>query len=387
MMRVHAPKRQTSEQSKGAHPETKAEAPSEARSAVRDFRVLQRRIGNQAVQRLMAAPRIQRRVTVDVTRQSVTTEAVSGMTDTEIEEQIALCRQTISVAEPESAELSVAQGNLYTLEAEQLSRLSERQELLAGPTQALIDACQNHVTLYSGILENVKDATGNAARRGLRMFERKSEVSEPQGIQFVDLFGVVLEALPFAGPIARFIRDDLVREAAVEMLREASARAATIVEGQIRGRGAATTEAAREDFAAARASDFDEMERIMGQAKTQAVATYNAAIQAGRSDPQGLLDVYIELQNLIIENQGVRREDYDAIADRFELRLYREYYAPRIRIDVYQSAMWGVHSRTIVGMPGDVQRRIQQLVGGSSLAEVMRWSVPVVTTETSGRPY
>jgi len=31
------------------------------------------------------------------------------------------------------------------------------------------------------------------------------------------------------------------------------------------------------------------MERIMGQAKAQAVATYNAAIQAGRSNPQRLL--------------------------------------------------------------------------------------------------
>lgn len=121
------------------------------------------------------------------------------------------------------------------------------------------------------------------------MFERKSEISEPQGIQLVDLFGVVLEALPFAGPISRFIKNDLVRQAAVEMLREATARTATI-EGQIRGGSAATAEAAREDFAAGRASDFDEMERVMGQAKSQAVATYNAAIQAGRSNPSGLLN-------------------------------------------------------------------------------------------------
>jgi hypothetical protein len=335
----------------------------------------------------MAAPCVQRRVAVDVTRQSITPQAVSGMTDSEIEEQGELCRQTASAAEPQSAELSVAQCNLGVLEAEQRSRAGERQGLLTGPPQALIDACQGQVTLYSGVLENVKDATGNAARRGLRMFERKSEVSEPQGIQFADLFGVVLEALPFAGPIARFIKNDLVRQAAVEMLRETTARASTIVEGQIRGGSAATAEAARENFAATRASDFDEMERIMGQAKAQAVATYNAAIQAGRSNPSGLLNVYRELQNLIIENQGLGREDFDVIADRFEMRLYREYYSPRVRIDIYQSDTWGVHSRTIVGMPGDVQLRIRQLTGDSCLAEVMRWGVPVVTTETSGRPY
>jgi hypothetical protein len=303
---------------------------------------LQRTIGNQAVQRLMAASSIQRRVAVDVTRQSIIPEAVGGMTDSEIEEQIELCRQTASAAEPENAESSVAQGNLCVLEAEQRSRTGERQGLLAGPTQAVIDACQGQVTLYSGVLENIKDATGNAALRGLRMFERKSEISEPQGIQLVDLFGVVLEALPFAGPISRFIKNDLVRQAAVEMLREATARTATIVEGQIRGGSVATAEAAREDFAAGRASDFDEMERVMGQAKSQAVATYNAAIQAGRSNPSGLLNVYTELQNLVIENQGLSREDYDVIADRFEMRLYREYYAPLIRINIYRSARCGV---------------------------------------------
>lgn len=90
---------------------------------------------------------------------------------------------------------------------------------------------------------------------------------------------------------------------------------------------------------------------------------------------------------MIIENQGLSREDFDVIADRFEMRLYREYYAPRIRINIYRSEMWGVHSRTIVGMPGDVQRRIRQLTGDSCLAEVTRWGVPVVTTETSGQPY
>jgi hypothetical protein len=384
-MRTFAPKPKTTQQTKATAKSMKPG--SGPHRDVHSVLRLQRTIGNQAVQRLMAAPCVQRRVAVDVTRQSITPQAVSGMTDSEIEEQGELCRQTASAAEPQSAELSVAQCNLGVLEAEQRSRAGERQGLLTGPPQALIDACQGQVTLYSGVLENVKDATGNAARRGLRMFERKSEVSEPQGIQFADLFGVVLEALPFAGPIARFIKNDLVRQAAVEMLRETTARASTIVEGQIRGGSAATAEAARENFAATRASDFDEMERIMGQAKAQAVATYNAAIQAGRSNPSGLLNVYRELQNLIIENQGLGREDFDVIADRFEMRLYREYYSPRVRIDIYQSDTWGVHSRTIVGMPGDVQLRIRQLTGDSCLAEVMRWGVPVVTTETSGRPY
>jgi hypothetical protein len=73
----------------------------------------------------MAASGIQRRVAVDVTRQSIIPEAVGGMTDSEIEEQIELCRQTASATEPESAESSVAQGNLCVLEAEQRLRTGE----------------------------------------------------------------------------------------------------------------------------------------------------------------------------------------------------------------------------------------------------------------------
>ena len=170
------------------------------------------------------------------------------------------------------------------------------------------------------------------------------------------------------------------------MLREASVRTATRIEGRVRGGSAEVTAEARAEFVASRASDFDEMERLMGDAITSAVDKYGQAIQAGRQNPSGLLDIYTELENLVKENQGLTRADFDTIADSLELRLYKEYYASRVHILVDESAI-AVHSQTIVGMPSPIQARIARLVGGSSLEEVMHWGVPVETHSTSGKPF
>jgi hypothetical protein len=374
-MRVHSKKKQAAEQMRPVSPAPQGKATSGKNSTIQSILHLQHTVGNQAVQKSVRANALQRRVTMNVRSQTITPAVAVSMTDAELQQQILICQQVLSGAEPGSADAGVAMDNLTVLNGEASTRASERQQLTAGPPQALVDACQSKVTLYDSVLtNNIKSPTANAARRGLGNFVNFSGISDPAGISVVTLFTNIVQMLPFAGPVASIISNSLVQAAA------------TTIESGITGRSGVSSAVARGEFIASRASDFDEMERTMGQAISSAIARYNGVIQTARSDQTRLLSVYTELDNLLRDNQSLTRSDFDTLANRFEMALYKEYYSSRAHITIYQSSTWGVHSQNIEDMPTAVQGRIARLVGGSALDEVRRWGVPVETVQTRGGP-
>lgn len=255
------------------------------------------------------------------------------------------------------------------------------QELLLSSLQV-----QHRVMEYQTVLRNVTQDTANAARRALRSFADFSGISEPPGIQVVDLLAIVLQSLPFAGPIARLLKDNLVGSAAVAMLRETTVRTTTRIESHVEGSRALSAAEARAEFIASSASDFDEMQRTMENAILEAVVRYNRAIEAGRTDLFRMHAIYTELEKLIKENQGLTRSHYDTLAERLELSLYRAYYAPKVYI-LELGTLLGVFSREIINMPSAVQGRIVRLLHGhwDVLYEELRsWGVQVKTIVTRG---
>lgn len=372
-MRVHSKKPQPIEQPKSTSPAQPQKEPAGGSSAVRSILNLQGLVGNQAVQKSIGAPAVQRRITVNVRTQTVLPESAVSMTDSELQQQIETCQLILAGAEPGSTEANVAMDNLTVLNSESSSRASTRQQLVAGGSQVLYDACQNKVTLYSSVLSNdIKDPTTSAARRGLGNFSNFSGISDPAGITMVTLFTSIAQMLPFGGPVTDILTNSLVQTAA------------TTIESGMRGRSDVSSAVERAEFIASQASDIDEMDRRMGGAVSSAIARYNGVLESARSDQSRLLSVYTELDNLIRNNRAMKRADFDTLSNRFELALYKEYYKTRARITIYQSSTWGVHSRNIEEMPNAVQGRIARLVGGSALDEVRGWGVPVETIQTSG---
>ncbi|MGC9360453.1 MAG: DUF4157 domain-containing protein, partial [Anaerolineae bacterium] len=324
---------------------------------------------------------LRRRVTVDVITQTITEDAVQQMTILELREQLERLQTGIAISD-------VRESNQPLIEAE----LARREaELEAATIEELDRQCGRELDRLRFWLAS----TGGLPLQTLRAYDGAvgnfvdaTEATSAGGVQFADVFGVVLALVPGVGPVAKWVGDQAVRAAMVAAAQAAAGAAASRVPAlteEARGR---EEREARLGFAAGVRAESAVLADTLARNADSALTTYeNAVDTAHRSrDIHVFRSLLINLQH---ENDEVRSVDpaqYNELSRRFEIELYRRHYSTRAYIHEYRSDMWGVHSRDVRGIPDDVQAALRgRLRAARSMLELARaWGLRTEVTETSG---
>lgn len=324
---------------------------------------------------------IRRRVTVDVMAQTANETAIAAMTIVELREQITSLELLPELDDPQRENLSNLRAELARREGEMAAATTEELDRQCGRELARL---QRWLLSPGGLplqtLRAYDSAVGN--------FVDATEATSSGGVQFADVFGVVLALVPGIGPVAKWVGDEALRAAMVAAAQAAAGAAASRIPALTEEARTREERGARLNFAAGvRAESAALADRLARNADGVLNAYENAvdaAHRAGNAD--ALRSLLVALQH---ENDQVRSVDpaqYNELSRQFEIELYRRHYSTRAYIHVYRSDMWGVHSREVMGIPDDVEAALRgRLRAARSMLELARaWGLPTQVTETSG---
>ncbi len=324
---------------------------------------------------------LRRRVTVDVLSQSATEGAIAAMTTVELREQIGSLAFLPELSGPQRENLERMQGELTRREG----------ELDAATVQELDRQCDREL----GRLRFWLSSTGGLPLQTLRAYDGAvgnfvdaTEATSAGGVQFSDVFGVVLALVPGVGPVAKWVGDQAMRAALVAAAQAAAGAAASRVPAlteEARGR---EERSARLDFAAGVRAESATLADTLARNADGALTAYENAVDAAYrgNNADGLRSLLVTLQHENDELRSVDPAQYNELSRRFEIDLYRRHYSTRAYIHIYRSDMWGVHSREVMGIPDDVEAALRgRLQAAESMLALARaWGLPERVTETSG---
>ena len=338
----------------------------------------------RALRLAQATPKIRRRVTVDVITQTATREAIQQMTTIELREQIARLNEVGMLSEPQSENLILLEQELERREAE-IAALG--LEDLDRSCNRELERLQFWMLSPGGLplqtLRAFDSAVGN--------FVQNTEVSAPEGIGFADIFGIALELVPGIGPVARWIGDIAIREAAVNVLQATAEVTAEAIETGIAGTTAEQEQGARATFSAQVRREGAALADTLARHTDQALNMYRNAVDSAHraGNAAGLRTLLISLQHENDLARAVTPEQFNELSRQFEIELYHRYYQTRAYIHVIEHNVWGVMSREVRGIPSSVQEAlIQRLRASSSMLDLAEsWHLPEHVTHTSGGPF
>ena len=307
---------------------------------------------------------LRRRVAVDVTMQTITEEAVQQMTIVELRQQVALLEQSVALSEARETNMALLTAELARREAEIEAATLEEVDRQCNRE---LDRLQRWMLSPGGLalqtLRAYDGAVGN--------FLEYAGVSSAGGVQFSDVFGIVLALVPGVGPVARWI--------GTEALRAATVAAAQAMAGAVVQRGAsmgaetssATEERARADFAAQVRAESAALADSLARNVDGVVTTFeNAVDMAHRSrNVLALRMILIHIQHTNDEARAVELARFAELGRRFEIELYRRHYRDSGRLIEHIAPYTSQRLRyKVEGIPSPVLDRVLGR-GGLNAAE------------------
>ncbi|MCD6302442.1 MAG: DUF4157 domain-containing protein [Anaerolineae bacterium] len=303
---------------------------------------------------------IRRRVTVDVLSQTATAGAIGAMTTVELRQQIASLETLPDLEDPQ-------RENLERMQAELTRRESE---LEAASPQELDRECNRELSrLQRWLLSpgGLPLQTLRAYDGAVGNFVNFAGVSSPGGVQFSDVFGIVLAFIPGVGPVTRWVGQEALRAAMVAAAQAAAG--AAVQRGTSMGAEASTAaeQRARADFAARARTESAALADTLARNVDGALNTYENAIDAAHraNNADGLRSLLVTLQH---ENDEVRSVDpaqYNELSRQFEIELYKRHYSRAARLINYIAPFTAAHIRyELRGIPSQI---IDRLIGRGGL--------------------
>jgi len=329
---------------------------------------------------------IRRRVTVDVLSQTATAGAIGAMTTVELRQQIASLETLPDLEDPQ-------RENLERMQAELTRRESE---LEAASPQELDRECNRELSrLQRWLLSpgGLPLQTLRAYDGAVGNFVNFAGVSSPGGVQFSDVFGIVLAFIPGVGPVTRWVGQEALRAAMVAAAQAAAG--AAVQRGTSMGAEASTAaeQRARADFAARARTESAALADTLARNVDGALNTYENAIDAAHraNNADGLRSLLVTLQH---ENDEVRSVDpaqYNELSRQFEIELYKRHYSRAARLINYIAPFTAAHIRyELRGIPSQI---IDRLIGRGGLnaasneVELARsWGLPETTWMDTSSP-
>jgi len=329
---------------------------------------------------------IRRRVTVDVLSQTATAGAIGAMTTVELRQQIASLETLPDLEDPQ-------RENLERMQAELTRRESE---LEAASPQELDRECNRELSrLQRWLLSpgGLPLQTLRAYDGAVGNFVNFAGVSSPGGVQFSDVFGIVLAFIPGVGPVTRWVGQEALRAAMVAAAQAAAG--AAVQRGTSMGAEASTAaeQRARADFAARARAESAALADTLARNVDGALNTYENAIDAAHraNNADGLRSLLVTLQH---ENDEVRSVDpaqYNELSRQFEIELYKRHYSRAARLINYIAPFTAAHIRyELRGIPSQI---IDRLIGRGGLnaasneVELARsWGLPETTWMDTSSP-
>jgi hypothetical protein len=327
------------------------------------------------------ASTLRRRVSVNVLTQTATEDAVREMTTVELRQQVTLLERWPELDAPQRENLTLLQTELQRRET----------ALTAADAAELAQQCNREL----GRLQRWVLSPGGLPLQALRAYDSavgnfvdNTEATTSGGVQFSDIFGLVLAAIPFAGPIARWVGEEALRQATVAVAQAAAGTVASRATSLSEEASAREEQRARTAFAAQIRGESAVLADTLARNTDGVLGAYEGAVDAAQQAGNATA-LRVLLVNLQHENDQVRLVSLERYADlgrQFEIELYRRHYRTRAYIHVYESAAWGVHSREVKGIPDAVQTALRErLRAGRSMLDVAEaWGLRREVTRTSG---
>jgi hypothetical protein len=272
------------------------------------------------------------------------------------------------------AELARREGALAAMTTEELSRqcnreLSRLQRWMLSPGGLALQTLR----AYDGAVGNFVDFAG---------------VSSSGGVQFSDVFGIVLAFVPAVGPVARWVGQEAIRAATVAAAQAAAGAAVQRGTSMATEAGTATEQGARASFAAQVRAESAALADALARNVDGALSIYERAVDAaqGANDADWLRRLLVALQHENDQVRAVPVARYAELARQFEIELYRRHYRNRAYIHVIEHNVWGVTSREVRGIPDAVQSALMgRLRAADSMLSLARsWGLSESVTRTSG---
>jgi hypothetical protein len=327
---------------------------------------------------------VRRRVDGSVLSQTLTEAAVRALTTIELRQQVALLERWPDLAAPQRENLTLLQSELQQREG----------ALSAAGAAELFQECDDELKS----LRNWMLMTGGLAQQTLRAYDiavgnlaDNTGDNTSGGLQLFDIFGVVLAAIPFAGPILRWVGQEALRQATVAVAQAAAGAAVSHATSLSEASTALEEQSTRNNFVAQARSASAVLADTLSRNTDGVLTAYRKALAAAQlgGDAGALRVLLVNLQH---ENDQVRLvsvEQYADLSHQFEIDLYRRYYRSRAYILETVSDHWGVHSRKVVGIDDKVRKalRTRLAIEMTDLEIAKSWGLTTRQEKVSGKPW
>ncbi|MBE0430684.1 MAG: DUF4157 domain-containing protein [Dehalococcoidia bacterium] len=326
---------------------------------------------------------LRRRVDVDVLVQTPNDAAIRAMTTVELNEQV---DRLVSIGE------MIDYQQRATLDRLQAELARREGELQAATSEELYQQCNRELSRLSFWLNSpggLPLQTLRAYDGALANFVDATEATSAGGVQFADVFGIVLAMVPGVGPVAKWVGENAVRSAAVAVAQATAGAAASRITALSEEARSREERGARLSFAAGVRAASIPLADALARNADGVLTTYENAVDASRRTGDGALrSLLVTLQHENDELRSVDAGQYGELSRRFEIDLYRRHYSTRAHIHVISHNVWGVTSREVRGIPDDVQQALRvRLRAAQTMLELAEaWSLPERVTRTSGGP-